>query len=175
MKNVVRVLLLLFVAASLVYLVVGRSGSDVTNRSGGDAVPENAVTPTSGGVPTASAGATDARAAPVLVAYYFHGTQRCPTCLKMEQYAKEAIEEAFPDELNGGRVRWQAVNYDEPANEHFVKKYGLVASSLVIVSDRAAAPKAWRRVDRIWDLVGDEQAFKNYVIDEVKNMLGGDS
>jgi len=82
----------------------------------------------------------------VLVAYYFHGTMRCPTCLKMEQYARDAIESGYQTEIGSGRVRWLAVNYDEPANEHFIKKYGLVASSLVIVADQAAPESAARKL-----------------------------
>lgn len=174
MKKVVRVVLLLFVAASIAYLIVDRRSSETTGNGAGGGSRNNARTVTNVEVPTSSEGAINARTGPVLVAYYFHGTSRCPTCLKMEKYAREAIEETYDSDVRSGRVQWQAVNYDESANEHFVKDYALVASSLVIVSDKAVASSVWRRLDRIWDLIGDEQAFKNYVIDEVKNMLRGD-
>jgi hypothetical protein len=176
MKKVVRVVLLLFVAASVTYLIVDRCCPGPTGNGAGGGSRNNARTATNVEVPTSGEGSTSVRTAPVLVAYYFHGTSRCPTCLKIEQYARDAIDGAYQAEIGSGRVRWEAVNYDEPANEHFVKDYDLVASSLVvIVSDQSAAPSAWRKLDRIWDLVGDEQGFKNYVIDEVKNMLRGDS
>jgi hypothetical protein len=174
MKKLARVVLLLFVAASVAYLIVDRCCSGPTGNGAGGGSRNNARTATNVEGPTSGEGATNARTAPVLVAYYFHGTFRCPTCLKMEKYAREAIEETFDGDVQSGRVQWQAVNYDEPANEHFVKDYGLVASSLVIVSGEAVASGARRKLDRIWDLIGDEQAFKNYVIDEVKNMLRGD-
>ena len=35
-----------------------------------------------------------------VVVYYFHGNARCQSCYKLEQYAKEALEKNFSDELN---------------------------------------------------------------------------
>lgn len=170
MKSVVTVILLLFVAASVTYLVVGETRSR--------AVPlDSAVTtvdqpqPMEGESPRATAKPVSEGQIAELQAYYFHVTSRCATCLKIEQYAREAIAESFPSELKNGSVRWQAVNYDEAANEHFVKEYGLVSSSLVIVSNPVDSPGSWRKLDRTWDLVGDEKEFKNYVTGEAKALL----
>ena len=155
MKGVVTIVLLLFVTVSVAYLVVSEARSTTTTtdpatRGAGPSQP----------VANESLSATNKTAiekqSPVLVAYYFHGTSRCATCLKMEKYAREAIEDAYQAEVGSGRVRWQAINYDEPANEHFVKDYGLLASSLVIVSGEAVPSGVWRKMDRIWDLIGDE-------------------
>lgn len=114
----------------------------------------------------------DPSAAPNVLVYYFHGAARCPTCLKMEQYAREAIEDEFQVREENGRVRWLAVNYDEPAHEHFVAKYQLVASTIVIAARRANNEEVWRKLDRTWDLVGDEPAYKRYVIEELNTMMG---
>lgn len=166
MKSIVTILLLLFVAASVVYLAVG----DARSR----AVPLDAAGNAAGESVRETADPANENQGPVLRAYYFHITSRCATCLKIEQFAREAIEEMYPSELEDGRIRWQAVNYDEPANEHFVKEYGLVASSLVIVSSPVDSAGSWRKLDRAWDLVGDEKAFKNYVAGEVKTLLRSD-
>ncbi len=45
-----------------------------------------------------------------IIAYYFHGNVRCPTCHKMEQYTKEAIEKNFKDELANGLLVVKTVN-----------------------------------------------------------------
>jgi len=172
MKGVVTIILLLFVAASVTYFVVGEARSKAVPLD--PAVNSDQMRPVASESLRATSNPSDKKQPPELAAYYFHGTSRCATCLTMEQYAREAIEGAYHIQLENGRVRWQAVNYDEPANEHFVKEYGLVASSLVIVSDKASTSSGWRKLDRIWDLIGDEQAFKNYVIDEVRMMLGSD-
>lgn len=176
MKNIITVVLLLFVAASVVYLVMGDSSTTPAVSGRADAAridsDGNSVAAEDSTRDSASAVVPPA---PMVVVYYFHGTMRCSTCLKMEQYAREAIAEAFAAELEAGRVRWQAVNYDESANEHFVKEYDLVASALVIVSPGVDEQLVSRNLERIWDLVGDEDAFKGYVVDEVATMLGSDS
>jgi len=174
MKRVLTVILLLFVAAGVGYLVVSetRSGSPAVGSSSAATEPGPAI---QGEWESETQPSTlNAQSAPAVSAYYFHGTSRCSTCLKMEQFAKEAIEAAFPDHPGGHRIRWQALDYDEPGNEHFVKQYALVASSLILVSNRASTSGPWRKLDRTWDLVGDEVAFKKYVADEVRLMLGSD-
>ena len=61
-----------------------------------------------------------------IVAYYFHGNFRCPTCKKIEQYSRESIEFNFPNQLKSGALVFQPVNIDEPKNQHFVQDYQLV-------------------------------------------------
>lgn len=177
MKRILTVVLLAFVAFSAAYLVVNevRSRPAAPGASATEtAVGANPVT-TGDDEPRARPELADERSAPAVIAYYFHATMRCPTCLKMEEYARKAIEETYPTELGEGRIRWQAVNYDEPANEHFVKEYELVASTIVVRRDDAGEKDAWRKLERIWDLVGDEGAFKRYVIEEVSTMLRDNS
>lgn len=177
MKSLLTVILLLFVAASVVYLVVAETSSitaTADSASAQTAANTDAATADHARSKTRTALEGKGRA-PAVIAYYFHGTLRCPTCLTMEEYAREAIEETYATELDDGRIRWGAVNYDEPVNGHFVKEYELVASALVVLSDGGASKNAWRKLERIWDLVGDEEAFKSYVIEEVTNLLRNDS
>ena len=65
-------------------------------------------------------------------AYYFHGSFRCPTCHKLEQYSKETIESKFKNELVSGKLVFRTVNVEEKGNEHFVSDYKLYTKSLVI-------------------------------------------
>lgn len=173
-RKAITAVLLLFVAGSIVFLVASetRTATDVTAP-----VPATASTETSqrlGSSTVSPAPHSTSRGAETVV-YYFHGTMRCPTCLKMEQFARQAVEEAFDAEINAGLIAWQASNYDEPANEHFLKEYGLTASAIVVVSRTHAGTATWRSLDRIWDLVGDEAAFKAYVVEAVSAMRRGGS
>jgi len=93
----------------------------------------------------------------------------------MEQYAREVVDEAFLTEKDAGLIEFRAVSYDEPRNEHFVKEYALTASSLVVVAQARAGAAPWRSLHRIWDLVGDEAAFKAYLVDALTAMLKGNS
>jgi len=171
MKAAVSTILLLFVAASFVYLVVGERNSPGDTTDAPVAPPtEVAAVPQPGEAPVGEEKAT-IEVKPKLVAYYFHGDFRCKTCLAMERYAREAIEETFAEQLKRGAVEWRAVNYDQPENAHYIKTYDLSASAVVVAATVDGTPVYWRNLGRIWDLVGDEFGYKAYIINEVEEMM----
>jgi len=106
-----------------------------------------------------------------VIAYYFHGNVRCPTCRNIEAYAHEAIEARFAEELKSGRLEWQVVNYELPENEHFAAEFELVAPTVVLVGIRGGSQEEWRDLVRVWELVGDKEAFVKYVQGEVAGYL----
>lgn len=67
-----------------------------------------------------------------VIAYYFHGTFRCPTCYNMEKYSKETIETNFKDALSSGKLEFKVVNVEEKGNEHYVNGYKLYTKSLIL-------------------------------------------
>ena len=155
MKRAVTILLLLFVAAAVAWEFAG---------------------------PDQSKAQTDpcaAEPAPVegrkLIAYYFYGDRRCATCIKIENYAREALEKAFPAAFRSGELEWREVNYERPENEHFAEEYELVSSSLVLVDTVDGKQRAWRNLDEVWDRIRDEADFRSYVVEQTRSFLGHDS
>ena len=100
------------------------------------------------------------------VVYYFHGTQRCMTCNKIERLAHSAVEEHFVEEVKGKQLRFESVNVDDPANEHFIRDFQLSTRTVVI-----AKGATYQRLDKTWQLVHDEDAFKKYVQESIAAML----
>ncbi len=98
-----------------------------------------------------------------VVAYYFHGTFRCPTCHKLEQYSREAIEANFKDELSSGKLLFLVINIDEKENQHFVNDYQLYTKSLVLSLVKDSREIKSNNLAKIWDYVGDKQKFIDYV------------
>ncbi len=172
-KSIVSGVLLLFVAASVVYLVVSESRSQSgADRSGEGASPAHAErTDTPAGSAAVSEDGKDK--VHKLIAYYFHRHQRCRTCLTIEAYAEEALKEAFPEALETGELEWRLVNVEEPGNEHFVQDYELISSALVLVDTYDGQPNEWRELAKVWELVGDELKFKAYVEAEAFPFLEG--
>ena len=117
------------------------------------------------GVTTVSA--ADAK----IVAYYFHGNARCPTCHKMEQYTKEAIEENFKDKLADGALVFKTVNVEEKENEHFVSDYQLYTKSLIISRVENGKEIEHKNLTKIWEYVRDKNRFFSYVTTEINNYL----
>ena len=152
-KKLLTVALLLFVAAAVVTLAIREGGS----KDSLEAVAESSA---------------DTRL-PVdgLVAYYFHGEIRCPTCQKIESYAHEAIRDGFPEELNSGKLVWRVLNYEMPAHAHFATEYDIVAPTVVLVRAAQGQSARWRNLIRVWELVGDKEAFVNYVQEQTREML----
>lgn len=107
-----------------------------------------------------------------VIAYYFHGTKRCPTCLKMEAYADEAIKSGFSEAMKQGGLEWRVVNTDEPANKHFLSDYQLYTKALVIVKVQDGKQTEWKNLEKIWDLVGEKDDFIKYVQEEIGSYLG---
>ena len=61
--------------------------------------------------------------------YYFHGKQRCVTCVTVQKVAEEAMAEHFAGNKD---VEFTEVDFSEKANEALAEKYEIVFSSLVI-------------------------------------------
>ena len=152
-KTLLSAALLLFVAVAVVMIVVGQAGKEPNENT------------------TAQSRVAAEFPLDGLVAYYFHGETRCPTCQSIEAYAREAIETGFSDELLSGQVKWQVVNYEAPANEHFAINYEIVAPTVVLVRTGDGEPTDYRNLSRVWNLVGEKQAFVEYIQTEARKML----
>ena len=101
-----------------------------------------------------------------VIAYYFHGNQRCPTCRNLEQYSKEALETNFEDAFASGKLEFKAVNVEEKANEHYAGEYQLYTKSLVLSSVKDGRQIRWKNLDKIWEYVRNKQRFFDYVKSE---------
>jgi hypothetical protein len=149
-KKIVTAILLLFVAASVVYLLATELGGEKSSAAD---------------VSTGKAPAHQ------VIAYYFHGYQRCPTCLSIEATAKQVIETAYPEQLKDGSLVWKAVNFEAPENTHFADEFQLVASSLVVAEYRNGERVQWVNLEDVWELIGADERFSDYVRGGVDEML----
>lgn len=160
-RSIITTVLLAFVAVSVGYLVVTEM------RGADDAAP----VVTAAAAPSSDA-AAGRPATHKVVAYYFHNTQRCSTCLEIERRSEAALKAEFADALERGTLEWRVLNMEEPPNAHFVTDYALVTSSLVIVDVHDGRQRAWASMDRVWELVhDDETAFTDYVAKQVRAYL----
>ena len=106
-----------------------------------------------------------------VIAYYFHGHMRCPTCHKLEQYSKEAIESNFKDALASGKLEFKVVNVEDKGNEHYGKDYQLYTRSLILSLVKDGKETKWNNMNKIWEYVGNKQRFIDYVKSGVVDLL----
>ena len=168
LKSAFALILLLFVAASVVYVIVDGFHIQIEDA---DKEIETAV-------PIGSAWVSDSdgdteRSEHRVVVYYFHGTYRCRMCRDIEQYAYEALETGFPEELQSGtgKIEWRAVNVEEPEHQHFIDDYQLRTKSLILADVDGETQVRWKNLDRIWALAGYKSEFISYVQEEIRAYL----
>jgi hypothetical protein len=108
-----------------------------------------------------------------VVVYYFHGRARCSNCMKIEAYSKEAVEAGFADELKNGKVEWKVIDYEDKGNEHYFTDYKLFTKSVIVSGVKKGKETRWKNLQKVWQYLGDKQAFMAYVQAEVKACLKG--
>lgn len=162
MKSIVRVILLLFVAGSVTYLVIN------------EYVPLRQEVGTKHNEQVTTSSQAQRHEA---IVYYFHGTRRCVTCRTIESYIAESLKTYFSDDLAAGTLSWEPINVDEPWNNHFIEEYNITTSTAVIADMRDAEKARYKKLDRVWELVRDKPAFMEYIRSETESFLrsgGGD-
>ena len=104
--------------------------------------------------------------ADAVVVYYFHGTQRCMTCNRIEELTKQAVQENFADQLADGKIVFRSVNVDDPAKEHYIRDFQLSTRTVVMQKgDR------YEKFDQIWNLVREPEQFMQYIGNGLERML----
>ena len=147
-KKILTALLLLFVVSSVGYTIfreIKRGGLD--GKSG-----------TANIVPAKS----DA-----LIVYYFHRTQRCPTCNSIENLTRTAVTNKYPKEVAQGSVVFQSLNIDLPANEHVIKDFELASGTVVLQKNGR-----YTKLDRVWPLAHQPEQLIAYIQEETAKMMG---
>lgn len=63
---------------------------------------------------------------------YFHGKQRCVTCMAIEKYARELVEKDFANEKKKGKVVFKVVDISTDEGAKIAKEYRVTWSSLYV-------------------------------------------
>lgn len=108
---------------------------------------------------------------PQIIVYYFHGTVRCSTCIKIEELTVAAVEDGFASEIRDGKIQVKVLDIDEEQNQHFESDYQLETKSVIVSQRFGETERQWKNLDRIWDYVDDEDMFVEYIKTEVKKYL----
>ncbi len=69
---------------------------------------------------------------PLLEVYYFHITNRCPTCISIEANTKKTLETYFSKEVKDGKIKLIILNVDDEKNKAISEKYAAFGSALFL-------------------------------------------
>ncbi len=64
---------------------------------------------------------------------YFHVTERCPTCLSIENNTKKVLDENFKTQMDSGIIKFTSYNIEEKANKSLIEKYQISYLTLLLI------------------------------------------
>ena len=67
---------------------------------------------------------------------YFHGKQRCATCIAIEKGTQEVMEKDLADAVRKGEVKFRTIDISREENEAVAEKYEVTWSSLFVVKHK---------------------------------------
>ena len=174
LKNAVAVCLISLFSATLVVLIARALDNQAASRLEpqlAQIAEELRAIRTQGGIATVAseqAGKPSER----LIVYYFHGNVRCATCEAIESQTHEVVENDFARQLESGKVVWKILNYEDPTSADLVEEFDVHMANVVLLRMRGDEQLNWKRLDKVWALVGDKPAFAEFVRTEIGEMLG---
>jgi len=108
-------------------------------------------------------------APPKVVCICFLNTHPCESSRRLQAWTREALEAEFAPDLQADRLSFKSVDYDLAENAHFLKDYALPFQSVVLQDARQK--KRWVRLDRLWEMIGDEAVFRKYVQEQTRKFI----
>ncbi|OQA86306.1 MAG: hypothetical protein BWY27_01175 [Bacteroidetes bacterium ADurb.Bin234] len=64
---------------------------------------------------------------------YFHGKQRCKSCVSIELRTKEMLNTYFSQEMKKGKIIFKTIDFSLKENEPIADKYEIAWSSLLLI------------------------------------------
>ena len=101
----------------------------------------------------------------IVTVYYFHGKQRCKTCVAVGDVTRETVKKAFAD---NDKVRFVEINTSKKGNDTLIEKYEVTWNALII----AKGENAIEITDQAFaTAVKNPQSLENLIKEEVNKRL----
>ena len=103
---------------------------------------------------------------------YFHGKQRCATCMAIEKEAKAVVEQQFSNDVKNGKVVFRVIDISDPKNETLANKYEVSWSSLYLTSFKNGKETRQNLTEfGFGNARSKPDVFKNGLADKIKAAL----
>lgn len=70
---------------------------------------------------------------------YFHGKQRCLTCMAIEKFSTETVAKEFQEQVDSGKLIYKIIDIDK--EEALADKYEVASSSLILITHTSQGEK----------------------------------
>lgn len=103
---------------------------------------------------------------------YFHGKQRCATCIAIEKGTQEVMEKDLADAVRKGEVKFRTIDISREENETVVEKYEVTWSSLFVVKHKGGVETVENLTEFAFgNARKSPEVFKAGVVKTVREML----
>lgn len=104
-----------------------------------------------------------------IAVYYLHSTFRCETCNTIEKMTKDLLQVNYSSEIDKGIIQWQEEDFIK--NVKIAKQFGVSASCVVVAHIAQGKVNNYKRLDEVWTLMKDPNAFNTYISDAIDSYL----
>ena len=109
---------------------------------------------------------------PVVEVLYFHGPQRCKTCVALENAAKEVVNTRFANDVKSSKVKFKEIDLSTKEGEKIGDKYEVAWSSLIIVRKDGKKEKIANLTDDGFRYaVNNKVKIQGLIADKIKEFL----
>jgi len=103
---------------------------------------------------------------------YFHRTQRCATCMSIQENVQKVLDLHFADEINSGKLSFHIVNYEEMEDKDKIEKYEVEGPTLLITRIKKGKEKTKDLTDLAFEnSLHHEQKFMDGFQEELNDMF----
>lgn len=152
-KKIIIFQVVAFLAIAVILIIVGSSNKADSGKSW-----------------SKSAGVNEKPAEKVEVVY-FYSSARCASCIALEEFTENTINNNFQDKLNSGELTFNAYNVEESDNAEIVNKYRARGSSLFINPIYDDEDHIKEEVN-VWRYLSNEEQFSNYLSNKINSYFG---
>jgi thiol-disulfide isomerase/thioredoxin len=103
---------------------------------------------------------------PKILIYSFHVTNRCASCIAIEESTKKVLNTYFKNEVNSGQIKLNILNVDDKENEKIAEKYQAFGSGLFVT-------RLFKGKESTTDLTGDGFKYARNKQDKFIEVLKG--
>ncbi|MFA7294340.1 MAG: nitrophenyl compound nitroreductase subunit ArsF family protein, partial [Candidatus Omnitrophota bacterium] len=98
-----------------------------------------------------------------VIAYYFRGTFRSPSCRHLEKNCREVIEANFKDALASGKLEFQVVILGDKGEGYYANYYKIYARTFILSLVKNGKETEWKNLDRVGEFFDNREGFSDYL------------
>jgi hypothetical protein len=102
--------------------------------------------------------------------YYFHATNRCPTCTDIENTTSELLYSTYQNEIKSGKILFDVLDFEKPVNAELAKKFQAYGSTLILMKPENYDSKK-DLTGMAFSTINNKESYKEKLSEEIEAYL----